>query len=153
MDDKLAHRICRQQYANDIIKLYALFGLITAIVTTFFVTETFFVCAVLVKWFFVGKFWPGPRNHTFGEEFRRWLHERLCMHTLFEQNLRRWHSTEVLAIKYRLMGAKFGVKTQPDYVMLTEHDLLTVEDGCVFGSNVNLIPVGDDYSHRIIMRK
>lgn len=141
------------QFSEDIITLYALFGLITAIVTTFFVTETFFILAVLNKWFVVGKFWPGPRNHDFGYEFRRWLHERMCVHTLFEQNLRRWHSTEILAIKYRLLGASFGVKTQPDYVMLTEHDLLRVEDGCVFGSNVNLIPVGDDYAHRIVMRK
>jgi amino acid adenylation domain-containing protein len=142
-----------KHYDDEFLLQYALFGLILAVAYTFIIPDCFFALVVVMKWFIIGKFWPGPRNYTWWPEFRRWLHERLVLNQLCEQALRRWHSTEILAMKYRLLGAHFGWKTQPDFIQLVEHDLLFVEDGCVFGSNVNIAPGTEHAWKPVIMRK
>lgn len=99
---------------------------------------TFLAVVCLQKWLIVGRFEPGHQEWSHWAEFRHWLHARAVESHDFEQICQMWINTEVLNMIYRLLGAQVGKRVQIDAFHAVEHDLLTIEDYTVFGSEVVL---------------
>ena len=109
-------------------------GLAGIVCYGYLLPATYFGYVVVLKWILLGRQREGKRHNSMVcGEFRTWIFERLIDSPLAERALAPWHSTEFLAAKYRLLGASVGSKTQPDFVHIIQHDLLTVGDGAVFG--------------------
>eukprot|EP01059_Diplonema_ambulator_P000172 TRINITY_DN10154_c0_g1_i1.p1 TRINITY_DN10154_c0_g1~~TRINITY_DN10154_c0_g1_i1.p1 ORF type:complete len:1685 (+),score=419.26 TRINITY_DN10154_c0_g1_i1:2828-7882(+) len=115
---------------------YPVFCLILAWVYKFMLPDTMFALALIIKYTVIGTFTPGARAHTFWDEYRRWLWERIVKTKYFEEALEPWINTEVLSCKYRLLGAKVGLKVHADYIDIVEHDLVRIGADAVFGSKV-----------------
>ncbi|KAJ8613584.1 hypothetical protein CTAYLR_006155 [Chrysophaeum taylorii] len=115
--------------------------------------EAFFATCVAVKRFVIGTFVEGDEK---GESpVRRWLWDRLAHHGLFEAATRPYVNTEVLAAKFRLLGAKIGRRVNVDAFDCVEFDLVEVGDEVVFGSCVALVPYlpGCGASKKISIRR
>ncbi|MEM7231831.1 MAG: amino acid adenylation domain-containing protein, partial [Planctomycetota bacterium] len=102
-------------------------------------TEFFFLEVVLIKRLLIGKFRAGPRSFRPWDEFRHWLMERLVGSKIFQSAMEPWTNSELLSIKYRLLGAKIGKRVNIDYFDVVEFDLVSVGDHCIFGSSVTMI--------------
>jgi len=108
---------------------------------------------VAVKAWFVGDFEEGPVLRPGKESwdgFRRWLLEAMTQSSCFKGSMEPYINTEVLSIKYRLMGAQIGQRVNIDYFQIVEFDLLSVADDVVFGSNV-VINCSDDMDQQPIV--
>eukprot|EP01059_Diplonema_ambulator_P002094 TRINITY_DN11727_c1_g1_i1.p1 TRINITY_DN11727_c1_g1~~TRINITY_DN11727_c1_g1_i1.p1 ORF type:complete len:2221 (+),score=342.23 TRINITY_DN11727_c1_g1_i1:731-6664(+) len=141
-------------YPNDSNLKYCLFYVCIPWVEKLVVAETFFLMVAAYKWIFIGRFKPGKhKGHNFSMELRKWFLERLTHHQQYRFATQPWINTELLAIKYRIMGVSMGVKVQTDYIEILEFDLLTVGRDSVFGSNVCVNPTDHHESRRIIMQQ
>ena len=112
--------------------------------------------ALLVKWFIVGKFEPGPREtNSEWQLLRHWL-----MATLFSrQNIQEvtdliGRHYELVSVLYRLLGAKVGKRVfwpghQP--IFSGEFDLLQVGDDVVFGSRSAIFFTTNNSCERVIL--
>ena len=100
----------------------------------------FFLLVVAAKWLVIGTTTPGedPSGENTGEwgRFKRWLLERLVESNDFESACTPWINTEILSIKFRMMGSSVGHKVQMDYFKTIEHEHVKIGDDVVFGSNV-----------------
>jgi amino acid adenylation domain-containing protein len=119
----------------------------------FVLGECFFLEVVLMKRLVVGRFRPGPRSHTAWDCFRRWLIERLTHNDLFDGAMAPWVGTEILSIKYRMLGARIGRRVAIDYFGAIEHDMVTVGDNCMFGAGVTLVTSDDEETRPIMIER
>ena len=115
-----------------------LFILLLPHVSWFTYTEVFFSIVVIIKKLLIGPFEPGLRSRSAWNDFRYWIMGRINRSGLFQQAMRPWRGSELLSIKYRLLGVKIGSRVDIDFIEMIEHDLLTVGNGCVFASRVKL---------------
>ena len=132
---------------------YILFCLCIPWVEKLLVAESFFLLTVAYKWLFIGRFKPGKVDKSFSMVLRKWFLERLTHHQQFRFATAPWINTELLAIKYRMLGVTMGFKVQTDYIEVLEFDLLTVGRDCVFGSNVTVCPSDHVENRRVIMQQ
>ncbi len=81
-----------------------------AFIYSFIESETTFWCVVFLKRIVIGTFKAGPRPNTLWDEFRRWLLERIVSQRSFKMSMENWVGSEILSMKYRLLGSKIGKK-------------------------------------------
>ena len=81
---------------------------VTAWLSTFVYTETYFLAVVLLKWTVIRFSHVGTRSTTELGKFRYWLLERLTCSQPFKHAMEPWINTELLSIKFRMLGAKIG---------------------------------------------
>lgn len=129
-------------------------------VIRFVYSEVYFLLVVAVKWLVIGATPPfaaaagGARrgggsgsssasSPTEWERFKRWLLERLIESGEFEAACKPWINTEILSIKFRMMGSRVGRKVQMDYFHAVEHEHVRIGDDVVFGSNVLIETTSD----------
>eukprot|EP01062_Namystynia_karyoxenos_P016055 TRINITY_DN15855_c0_g2_i1.p1 TRINITY_DN15855_c0_g2~~TRINITY_DN15855_c0_g2_i1.p1 ORF type:complete len:2367 (+),score=707.90 TRINITY_DN15855_c0_g2_i1:269-7102(+) len=132
---------------------YIVFYLFLPWIDKLVIAEAFFLGTALFKWICIGRFQPGRRTHSFFHELARWILERLTHNTQFKFATQPWINTELLAIKYRIMGVRMGFKCQTDFFDILEFDLLTVGADSVFGSNVCIAPSDHIESRRVVMQR
>lgn len=113
-------------------------------------------CSIVVKWLIIGKFQPGPRDHS-----SEW---DLIRHKLASTLFSREHMQEctellgrhyeLVSVLYRLLGAKVGKRVfwpghQP--VFSGEFDLLEIGDDVVFGSRACIFCTTTDSCEKVIL--
>jgi len=113
-------------------------------------------CAILVKWFVIGKFRPGPRDSFSEWELTRHflaaeLFSREKMQDCTELLGRHY---ELISVLYRLLGAKVGKRVfwpghQPGFS--GEFDLLEIGDDVVFGSRASIFCTTTDSCEKVIL--
>ena len=139
-------------YAADSNERYMLFCLCIPWVEKLLVAEVFFLITCAYKWLFIGRFKAGRVDSSFSMLLRKWILERLTHHNQYRFATQPWINTELLAMKYRMMGVKMGFKVQTDFVEVLEFDLLSVGRDSVFGSNVTVCPTDHIENRKVIMQ-
>lgn len=112
--------------------------------------------AILVKWFVIGKFQPGPRDTTSEWQLlRHWLSATLFSRENMQEvtDLIGRHY-ELVSCLYRLLGAKVGKRvfwpgSQP--VFSGEFELLEIGDDVVFGSRSTILCTTADSCEKVIL--
>lgn len=127
--------------------------------------ECYFVAAVVVKKLIIGDFRSDCNSdgttyksnvkvhsikHQDGEDilvrswwdhFRFWLWNGIVNSAYFNDALEPWISTEVLSLKYRLLGARIVPGVQIDYFHCNGlYELISVDADVTFGSATTLLP-------------
>lgn len=68
-------------------------------------------------------------------QFRLWLLERFVQSDDFEDSLTTWRGTELLAIKYRMLGMTVGRRVQMDNIYSVEPELVNIGDNVILGNS------------------
>ena len=66
---------------------------------------------------------------------RLWLLQHFVFDANFNHGLTRWRGTEVISLKFRLLGMSVGSRVQIDNLQVVEHELVHIGDNVLFGSN------------------
>jgi acetyltransferase-like isoleucine patch superfamily enzyme len=128
------------------VPLSLAFAAVCPWVIRFVYSEVYFLLVVAVKWLVIGAGAAGARGSSSTTEwgrFKRWLLERLIESGEFEAACKPWINTEILSIKFRMMGSSVGHKVQMDYFHAIEHEHVIIGDDVVFGSNVFIETTSD----------
>jgi len=112
--------------------------------------------SLLVKWFIIGKFKPGPRDTTSDWQLlRHWLAAHLFSREKMQdvtELLGRHY--EIVSCLYRLLGAKVGKRVfWPGHLPLFsgEFDLLEIGDDVVFGSRSAIFCTTVDSCEKVVL--
>ena len=98
--------------------------------------EIYFLVVCFVKALLLGYAKDGSRPDGHAAQLRLWILERLLLGHSLESAMSPWVGTEVLSLKYRMLGARIGSRVQIDFFKMVEHELISVEDNVVFASHV-----------------
>ena len=104
----------------------------------------------LVKWIVIGRFRPG-KYPLYGWMFLRWWLMRRLLHAA---ELYVWavDDTFLAVMWYRAIGAKIGLSTKLESVVMLEADLVTIGSDCNIEYDVNFCPSEVKDGHLILQR-
>jgi len=143
----LIAQVCLSIFTNTYLQIPIYFGL--AWLFHIVEAEAFFAVCVIVKKWYIGEFVQGEMKIS---HFKRWIWDQLVSHSLFEAATAPFVNTEVLAYKFRLLGAKIGKRVNMDCFDCLEFDLIEIGDEVVFGSCVVLAPYVATESDKIAQK-
>ena len=104
----------------------------------------------LVKWIVIGRFKPG-KYPLYGWMFLRWWLMRRLLHAA-ELYIWAVDDTFLAVIWYRAIGAKIGLSTKLESVVMLEADLVTIGSDCDIEYDVNFCPSEVKDGHLILQR-
>jgi len=110
-------------------------GILQYSIFAFVFSEIYYASFAIFKFLVLGYSRDGDVVSSELGFLRLWLLQHFVFDANFNHGLTRWRGTEVISLKFRLLGMSVGSRVQIDNLQVVEHELVHIGDNVLFGSN------------------